>query len=293
MQFVDVKTDIAFKKIFGSEQHKEILIGLLNALLELEGDTCIKDVTLKNPWQPPDIPLLKETILDIKAVDNRGVSFLVEMQIRDTNFFDKRALYYTAKAYTGQIKKGENYPKLNQVIFIGILDFNSFDGDNYLTRHLILNRDTLKQELRDIEFNFIELKKFTKSEEELESIIEKWIYFIKNADNLTMIPKNAEAIPELNEAYKLASMNAWTEEELDIYEYWQIRDAGDRYKIQEEFEKGLEKGKIEGKNEGWVEGKNKRNVEIAIEMIKDGESNDRIRKYTGLTDVEINGLRKG
>ena len=149
MQFVDVKTDIAFKKIFGSEQHKEILIGLLNALLELEGDTCIKDVTLKNPWQPPDIPLLKETILDIKAVDNRGISFLVEMQVRDTNFFDKRALYYTAKAYTGQIKKGENYPKLNQVIFIGILDFNSFDGDNYLTRHLILNRDTLKQELRD------------------------------------------------------------------------------------------------------------------------------------------------
>ena len=280
MQFVDVKTDIAFKKIFGSEQHKEILIGLLNALLELEGDTCIKDVTLKNPWQPPDIPLLKETILDIKAVDNRGVSFLVEMQIRDTNFFDKRALYYTAKAYTGQIKKGENYPKLNQVIFIGILDFNSFKGDNYLTRHLILNRDTLKQELRDIEFNFIELKKFTKSEEELDSIIEKWIYFIKNADNLTMIPKNAEAIPELNEAYKLASMNAWTEEELEIYEYWQIRDAGDRYKIQEEFEKGMEKGKIEGK------------IEIAIEMVKDGESNDKISKYTGLTDDEIDKLRQ-
>ena len=275
MQFVDVKTDIAFKKIFGSEQHKEILIGFLNALLELEGDKCIKEVTLKNPWQPPDIPLLKETILDIKAVDNRGISFLVEMQVRDTNFFDKRALYYTAKAYTGQIKKGENYPKLNQVIFIGILDFNSFDGDNYLTRHLILNRDTLKQELRDIEFNFIELKKFTKSEEELDSIIEKWIYFIKNADNLTMIPKNAEAIPELNEAYKLASMNAWTEAELEIYEYWQIRDAGDRYKIQEEFEKG----------------KIARNSEIAIEMIKDGESNAKIRKYTGLTDDQIVGLR--
>ena len=275
MQFVDVKTDIAFKKIFGSEQHKEILIGFLNALLELEGDKCIKEVTLKNPWQPPDIPLLKETILDIKAVDNRGISFLVEMQVRDTNFFDKRALYYTAKAYTGQIKKGENYPKLNQVIFIGILDFNSFDGDNYLTRHLILNRDTLKQELRDIEFNFIELKKFTKSEEELESIIEKWIYFIKNADNLTMIPKNAAAIPELNEAYKLASMNAWTEEELEIYEYWQIRDAGDRYKIQEEFVKG----KIEGK------------IEIAIEMIREGESNEKIRKYTGLKDDQITGLR--
>jgi predicted transposase/invertase (TIGR01784 family) len=242
----------------------------------LEGDRRIKSVTLKNPWQPPDIPILKETILDVRAVDNRDVTFIIEMQIKDTTFFDKRAMYYTSKAYTGQIKKGEDYPKLNQVIFIGILDFNSFDGDNYLTRHLILNRDTLKQELRDIEFNFIELKKFNKQEEELETIIEKWIYFIKNADNLTMIPKNAEAIPELNEAYKLASMNAWTEEELEIYEYWQIRDAGDRYKIQEEFEKGIDKG-IE---------------KVAIEMIKDGESNEKIRKYTGLSDDEIDGLRK-
>ena len=175
MQFVDVKTDIAFKKIFGSDQHKEILIGFLNAVLELEDDRRINTVILKNPWQPPDIPILKETILDIRAVDNRGVSFIVEMQIKDTKHFGKRALYYTAKAYTGQIKKGENYPKLNQVIFIGILDFNSFEGDNYLTRHLILNRETMNQDLSDLEFNFIELRKFNKIEEELSSIIEKWI----------------------------------------------------------------------------------------------------------------------
>jgi len=275
MQFVDVKTDIAFKKIFGSDQHKEVLIGFLNAVLELEGDRRIKTVTLKNPWQPPDIPILKETILDIRAVDNRDVCFIVEMQIKDTKFFDKRAIYYTAKAYTGQIKKGEDYPKLNQVIFIGILDFNSFDGENYLTRHLILNRETMNQDLRDLEFNFIELKKFNKQEEDLETLIEKWIYFIKNADNLDMIPKSAAEIPELNEAYNLAAMNAWTEEELEIYEYWQIRDAGDRYKIQEEFEKGIEKG-IE---------------KVALEMILDGESNEKIGKYTGLTDDVIAGLR--
>ncbi len=134
----------------------------------------------------------------------------------------------------------------------------------------------MNQDLHDLEFNFIELKKFDKREEELETIIEKWIFFIKNADNLSMIPKNSAEIPELNEAYKLASMNAWSEQELAIYEYWQIRDAGDRYKIQEEFEKG----KIEGK------------MEIAIEMINDGELNDKIRKYTGLTDDEIGELRK-
>jgi predicted transposase/invertase (TIGR01784 family) len=153
----------------------------------------------------------------------------------------------------------------------------------------------MKQELRDIEFNFIELKKFNKSEEELESIIEKWIYFIKNADNLSMIPKTAEKIPELNEAYKLASMNAWTEEELEIYEYWQIRDAGDRYKIQEEFEKGMENGMEKGMEKamekGMEKGMEKAMEKVALEMIKDGESNNKIVKYTGLSDALISELR--
>ena len=282
MQFVDVKTDIAFKKIFGSEQHTEILIGFLNAVLELEGDRRIKSVSLRNPWQPPDIPILKETILDIRAVDNRDVNFIVEMQVKDTKFFDKRAMYYTSKAYTSQIKKGEDYPKLNQVIFIGVLDFNSLEGENYLTRHLILNRETMNQDLGDLEFNFIELKKFNKKEEELETIVEKWIYFIKNADNLSVIPKSAVDIPELNEAYKLASMNAWTEVELEIYEYWQIRDAGDRYKIQEEFEKGIEQGIAQGIEKGIEQGK----VEVARRLIDKEMSVEEAAEIAGVS-VEV------
>ena len=254
MQFVDVKTDIAFKKVFGGEQHKEILIGFLNAILDLRNDKRIKEITLKNPWQAPDLPMLKQTILDIKALDHRGVTFVVEMQVKDNPCFDKRALYYTAKAYTGQIDKGEDYPKLNQVIFIGILDFNSFDGESYLTRHLILNKETLKQELRDFEFNFIELKKFNKQEAELETIVEKWVYFIKNAVNLNMIPKNAEEIPELKEAYTQANMNTWSKEALEIYEYWQIRDAADRYGMEAKYDKGKIEGRIEGKIEGRLEG---------------------------------------
>ena len=121
------------------------------------------------------------------------------------------------------------------------MDFNSFEGDHYLTRHLILNKETLKQELRDFEFNFIELRKFNKTETELESIIEKWIYFIKNAGNLTVMPKSSEEIPELKEAYTQATMNTWSQKELEIYEYWQIRDAADRYGMEEQFEKGIDK----------------------------------------------------
>jgi len=247
MRFVDVKTDIAFNKIFGDENHKEILIGFLNAVLDLSGDKRIKEITLKNPWQAPDIPLLKETILDIKAVEHRGITFIVEMQVRDTHCFDKRALYYTSRAYTGQIERGEDYPTLNQVIFIGILNFNSFDGNNYLTQHLILNKETLKQDLRDFEFNFIELKKFNKQEAELESIIEKWIYFIKNADNLTMIPKSAEDIPELKEAYEQAAITPGVRKSLKStnigrYEMQRI-DMVWKYSMTKEKLKGRKKGR--------------------------------------------------
>jgi predicted transposase/invertase (TIGR01784 family) len=278
MRFVDVKTDIAFKKVFGSEQHKEILIGFLNAVLDLHGDKRIKEVTLKNPWQAPDLPLLKETILDIKALDHRGVTFIVEMQVKDQPCFDKRALYYTAKAYTAQIHKGDDTPKLNQVIFIGILDFNSFDGEQYLTRHLILNKDTLQQELRDFEFNFIELRKFNKQEAELESVVEKWIYFIKNAGNLSMIPESAAAIPELKEAYTQATMNTWSQEELEVYEYWQIRDAADRYGTEAKIDKSRAEGKIEGK------------IEVARNLKAAGIAVEVIMHSTGLSREAIEGL---
>jgi predicted transposase/invertase (TIGR01784 family) len=279
MQFLDVKTDIAFKKVFGSEQHKDILIGFLNAVLDLQGDKRIVEVTLKNPWQPPDLSILKETILDIKAVDNRGVSFIVEMQVKGKHAFQKRAQYYTAKAYTSQIDKGEDYPKLGQVIFIGILNFNCFEGSDFLTRHLILNLATQRQELKDIEFNFIELTKFNKTEEQLQGIVDKWIYFIKNADNLTMIPQSAAAIPELNNAYTQASILTWTKDELDIYEYWRMEETSDRYKLEEEFEKGIEKGIEKGRTEERLENVRKmKQLGVAVEIII---------QVTGLSREEI------
>jgi len=275
MQFVDVKTDIAFKKVFGSEQHKDVLIAFLNAILDLHGERQIKSVTLKNPWQPPDISILKETILDIKAVDNRDVSFIIEMQVEKKYAFKKRTLYYTSKAYTSQIDVGDDYPKLNQVIFIGILDFKCFEGSDYLTRHLILNQSTQKQELKDLEFNFVELPKFNKNEEQLEGVIDKWVYFIKNAGSLSMIPKSAELTPGLHEAYNQASVFSWSKEELNVYEYRRMEETSDRYKMQEEYEKGIEKGKIE----------------VALEMIKDGESDEKILRYTGLSLSEMTELR--
>ncbi|MBF0344196.1 MAG: Rpn family recombination-promoting nuclease/putative transposase [Nitrospirae bacterium] len=244
MRFVDVRNDVAFKKIFGNEGKKEILISFLNSVLGLSGDKEIEDLKILNPYQAPKIAILKETILDIRAIDKRKRTFIVEIQIQKKVGFEKRVLYYTSKAYVSQLDKGDDYPKLNQVIYIGIVDFDIFRGNDYLTRHLILNTSTFKQELKDQEFNFIELPKFTKDENELESITDKWIYFIKNARSLEMVPKCAD-FEEMREAYDLANKMLWNKEELDIYDYWQMKAQDEKGAIEYSFIEGLLVG-IEG-----------------------------------------------
>ncbi|MBF0592933.1 MAG: Rpn family recombination-promoting nuclease/putative transposase [Nitrospirae bacterium] len=253
MRFVDVKSDIAFKRVFGNENKKEILISFLNAVLGLSGDREIGDLEILNPYQVPKIEGLKDTILDIRAVDKRGVTFIVEIQVQKKKGFEKRVLYYTSKAYVGQLEKGEDYPKLNSVIYIGIVDFEIFKGDNYLTRHLILNTETLNHELRDFEFNFIELPKFTKGQDEIESIIEKWVHFIKNAYSLEMVPKCADFV-EIKEAYEIANEITWSKKELEVYEYWQIRLQDERGALENSFDEGKLEGKKEGRIEGLIEG---------------------------------------
>jgi predicted transposase/invertase (TIGR01784 family) len=249
MKFVNPKNDVAFKKIFGNEEKKEILISFLNAVLGLSGDHEIEDVEILNPYQTPKIEALKDTLLDVKARDKRGVTFIVEMQIEYTAGLKKRFLYYTAKAYVAQIERREDYPHLNQIIFIGILDFNAFEGHRYLTRHLILNTDTHEQELKDLEFNFIELPKFTKCEDELETVLEKWIYFIKDAGNLEVIPASADFSP-LRAAYQVANSFSWNREDLEVYENRGIKIQDERGAIQHALEKGLQQGRQEGEQQG-------------------------------------------
>ncbi|MBF0607553.1 MAG: Rpn family recombination-promoting nuclease/putative transposase [Magnetococcales bacterium] len=254
MRFVDVKSDIAFKKIFGNERKKEILISFLNAVLDLRGDREIGGIEILNPYQMPKMEGLKETILDIKAVDKSGVTFIVEIQIQKQKGFEKRVLYYTSKAYIGQLGRGEDYPNLRPVIYIGIVDFEIFEGNNYLTRHLILNKDTLKRELTDFEFNFIELPKFTKTEAEIESIIEKWVYFIKNAYSLEMVPVSADFV-EIKEAYDIANEGTWSKKEIEVYEYWQMKLQDERGARENSFDEGRIAGRIAGRIEGKLEGK--------------------------------------
>lgn len=246
MKFVDPKTDIAFKKIFGDENHKNILIDFLNQVLELEYP--ITDIQISTAYQPPRLAGLKETSLDIKAKDSSGREFLVEIQVEKEAWFCQRALYYSSKSYSQQLGVGHKYHLLKPVIFLGILDFITFDHQSPFSRHLILNNKTGQHDLTDLEFNFIELPKFTKSETELETAADKWIYFLKQTPLLDHIPNNADS-EALRLAYQIAEQHAWTQEELDIYEAQEIKLEINRNVVETAHNDGKAEGLAEAKLE--------------------------------------------
>ncbi len=280
MKFVDPRNDVAFRKIFGSEHKTEILISFLNAVLDLTGDREIETVQILNPYQTPRIADLKYTILDVKATNKRGVTFIVEMQVENTEALKKRFTYYIAKSYVSQIERGEDYPKLDQVIFIGVLDFALFEGKDYLTRHLILNTKTHEQELKDLEFNFIELPKFITEESELETNLEKWVYFIKYAGDLEVVPESAD-FEEIQTAYEEAKCFNWDKEDLEVYEYRGMKIQDARGAIQLATQKGIQKGE------------HKKATETARKMLADGLDHAAVIKYTGLAPTEIAALAEG
>ncbi len=289
MKFVNPRNDVAFKKIFGSEDKTEILIGFLNAVLDLRGDKAIQTVKILDPYQTPRLQTLKMTILDVRATDKRGISFIVEMQVENVAGAKKRFTYYTPPPSFppsggddrgGQIKRGEDYPKLNQVIFIGVLDFELFEADenrpkHYLSRHQILDTESHKQELQDLEFNFIELPRFKKKEQELETVLDKWVYFIKCADDLELIPEHAKADPALEAAYKAANQFGWSGEDLEVYDYRGIKMQDARGALQLAKERGEQRGE------------RRKALDTARKMIADGLDPAIIAKYTGLSLEEI------
>lgn len=224
MRFVDVKNDIAFRKIFGNEKKTEIIISFLNAILKLEGNNRIKGVSIVNPFQLPRIAGEKASIIDVRAIDLKNRQFVIEMQIAETNGFDKRVQYYSCRDYSMQIDRGEDYPKLKPTYFIGILDFDYFESEGYLSHHIILNNETYEHKLKDIQFTFIELEKFTKEVHQLETLVEKWVHFIKKADKLDVIPESIDD-EGLLAAYYDADRHSWTKEELRAYDNASIAEG--------------------------------------------------------------------
>jgi len=284
MQFADPRNDVAFKKIFGDEQHKEILISFLNAILDFKDDKVIASLDIVSSSQVPKIEEMKLTILDIKAKNKAGEEFIVEMQKRDLYDFTKRSLYYTSKAYVEQLDVSQNYNTLKKVYFIGILNFNMLENKEYISRHLILNKDTLSHDLKDFEFTFIELNKFTKGLDDLETILDKWMFFLKNATTLDFIPKQYEEIPEFNEAFLIATRYKWNKEDMRVYDWVAMKERDEENALRKARDTALARGIAEGIEQG--------KIRIAKNAIIQGLKNEMIVLITGLTEETIENLRE-
>ena len=154
MIFINPKIDFAFKKIFGSEDSKDILISFLNALI-YEEKPVIQDLEILNPYLAPKIRGVKDTYLDIKAriksEDNSDRTVIIEMQVLNIEGFEKRILYNAAKSYSTQLASGQSYNLLNPVIALTITDFVMFpDLEKVMSRFVLKEKDYLKLRL-DIE----------------------------------------------------------------------------------------------------------------------------------------------
>ena len=275
MDFADIKNDIAFRKIFGNEQKTAPLISFLNAALQLQGDERVVSVSLANPYQFPRIAGEKATILDVRATDQSGRKFVVEMQVADKKGFDKRVQYYIARDYSMQIDTGDDYPMLNPAYFIGILDFPFGEGDKYNTHHLILEKVTYEHLLKDIQFAFIQLPKFNLDIHELITPIDRWTYFIKHSTELNIIPDFAQADEGLNTAFIEADRHNWTKEERIAYDNVLIKETDEKQEKILADEKAREKGVEAGK------------ADMIIGMHEEGFTNQQIAKVAKKTEEEV------
>ena len=280
MKFVDIKNDVAFRKIFGNAKKSICLISFLNAVLELEGSKRIKSVTFINPYLVPRIVDDKSSIIDVRATDQQGRRFVVEMQVSDKKGFKNRVQYYAARDYSMQIDKGEDYTKLRPVYLVAILNFSNSKGVSYLSKHSTIEEETGENVLDNIKYAFIQLTKFKKKEHELVTETDKWTYFIKHAPNLKVIPSFAEEEGLLT-AFREADKHNWKKEELIDYDNAsaRIQDARGENELARE----------EGLAEGIEQGEDKKEKATIIKLYLKGKSNEEI---ADLLDIDIQRVVK-
>lgn len=257
MKFLNPRTDYAFKKIFWSEWSKDILISFLNAILDFKWDSEIKEVDILDPYSAPKIEWLKETYLDVTVKTKWWKTIIIEMQVLNVKWFDKRVLYNVTKKYANQIESWESYLELNPVIWLTITDFEMFSKDEdinnkYISKYNFQERNSNKIYNWDLEMVFVELPKFTKSLEESTSIKDKWIYFMKNVDDMTVEPKSLKDEKAIDHAFQIANTIWLSKEELELLDKRAVFLQDRRWMIELATEKWIKKW-IERWIEKWIE----------------------------------------
>ncbi len=286
MEKISPRVDIAFKKIFGVEENKDLLISLINSIVSVEDQ--VTEVTLLNPYNPKNFRKDKLSILDIKATSQTGKRFNIEIQISDEADYDKRALYYWARLYTEQLQAAQDYSTLCKAIGIHILNFTSIlSVDKYHNVFHIREKESGLSYFKDLELHTLELRKFSEgSDEKLSDIVAKvknsldiWMAFLTRHDLL-----NKERLPEaldkpvLKKALDVLEVMNFLPEEREAYE--------DHLKWLRIEANTLKKYQAIGVDEGINIGVQR----VARALLADGMLIAKVSDLTGLSIKEIEAL---
>jgi predicted transposase/invertase (TIGR01784 family) len=262
--FGDPKTDVIFKRIFGHEKHKDLLIALLNDLLSLQQGRHIIDVTYLTPEQLPAALDAKKSIVDVKCRDQSETEYIVEMQVFNIDGFEKRLVWNSAKAYVNQLDRGDKYPELADVVVIAICNFvlkPERDPDGVyqvglLSRWHPVDEFSGVKGFGHVRYALLELPKYEAGDHP-QTMVEKWAYFFLCAGQLTQVPADL-SVPSISKALELARLAGLSRAERERYGRELMAQQDQRGMLshaqKEGFDEGLAQGKQLGHNEGLAEG---------------------------------------
>lgn len=251
------------------------MISFLNAVIEFPQQQNIKDLTIVDPYNIPMLKGMKDTYVDVKAVLDNDTQVIIEMQVLNHEGLEKIILYNAAKNYSVQLKKGESFELLNPVIALTITDFILFkNNEELITNFKLIEKNNFIEYGDDIELVFIELPRFTKTEKEIKTLQDKWLYFIKNAESLEYIPENSD--DEIQKAFDIANEANLSKDELEL----QYKKKDWIYIQKSSIELAKKQGQAEGKAEGKAIG-----IEQGLEQGSKTEKIKIARNLMGVLDI--------
>ena len=281
--------DIAFKKLFGVEENKDLLISLINSIVDKEDQ--VTEIELLNPYTPSAIQTSKKIpVLDIKAKRRRdGARFNIEMQMHGSKHYINRAIYYWAKLHGNQLDMGDDYDTLRPTVGIHIMDFVCMSDPSYVNRYVIKNNETNTTTFDHFNMYTIELPKFSSKDTPLDNLmkniktsLDRWITFLSKYELLKQdkehFPDKLDKDVSIKKAFDLMSIMVLSPEEQELYEERLeslrlaksiLEQKYDDGKAEGE-EIGLEKGEEIGLEKGVGIGIEKGVVKTIKEMLKNG-----------------------
>ena len=281
-------TDFGFKRIFGTAPNKELLICFLNSLFD--GKQVIKDVKYLNSEHLGDVYVARKAIFDVYCEGENGEKFIVEMQNAYQEFFKDRSLFYSTFPIREQAEKGSDWDfKLNHVYTVALLNFDmkeeAFEADAICHYVKLCDTTTHKVFYEKLDFIYVEIAKFEKTEEELVTLYDKWLYVLKNLSALSNRPK-ALRDKVFDRLFEEAEIARFTPRELREYE-----DSRKAYRdLKNSLDTALRQGRAEGRAEGRVEGRSEGMKEMAKNLKSLGVDVKTIMQASGLTEEQIERL---